>query len=355
MARLLLLFLLGLSSAHAGVSPELLKRLRDPDNNLRRDALTRISRDPGSIDPAVIPFLVETLVRDKDFTLQEKAALMLAEHPAPGAVLGLLRVLESPETYAGHSAAALGLSRVKKALVIEPLLKALGAKSERTRKFALEGLAPFIQTDARISQAFLDVATGDEDLLNNQLAARALVQTQNSTTVAELVASLRDPKNRGAAPIATELGKAQVRLAVPALVHLLRSPQKELQLAGMKSLMNFSSEKIRTEVRAYLATSGIDPVARDYAIEYLALAGDVKAHETFRELLRDPSERSTIKRFAIMGLRSSQEGEDLHALSNLLSDEDRFQRQEALKSLKAMLAERAEFPGLLDVLLNYKI
>lgn len=355
MARFILFIFLSLTSAHAGVSVELLKQLRDPDNTLRREALNRISRDPGFTDPAVIPFLVETLVRDKDFTLQEKAALMLAEHPGPGAAMSLVRVLESPETHAGHSAATLGLSRLKKAMVIEPLLKALRAKSERTRKFALEGLAPFIDEDARIAVAFRDIATGDEDLLNNQLAARALIGSQNPSSVAELVSSLRDPKNLGIAPIATELGRAQVRLALPALLRLLRSPLKELQLAGMKSLMNFSSEKIRAEVRAYLSTPGIDPVGRDYAIEYLALAGDVKAHETFRELLRDSSERTTLKRFAIMGLRSSTEGHDLHALTNLLSDEDKFLRQEALKSLKVMLGEQPAYTGLMDVLLNYKI
>lgn len=355
MARFILLMLVGLVSAHAGVSPELLERLRDPDNTLRREALTRISRDPAFGDPAVIPFLLETLVRDKDFTLQEKAAIMLAEHPAPGALLGLVRVLESPETHAGHTAAVLGLSRVKKSMVIEPLLKALRARSERTRKFALEGLAPFIDEDARIAVAFRDIATGDEDLLNNQLAARALIGAQNPSLVAELVASLRDPKNLGIAPIATELGRAQVRLALPALLRLLRSPLKELQLAGMKSLMNFSSEKIRAEVRAYLATPGIDPVARDYAIEYLALAGDVKAHDTFRGLLRGESERSTLKRFAIMGLRSSSESEDLRALSALLSDEDKFLRQEALKSLKVMLDAQPAYTGVMDVLLNYKI
>lgn len=350
-----LVLALTLSTALAGVDAHGLQNLRDPDSEVRRRALTALARDPQFHDPSVIPYLIETLVRDKDFTLQEKAAVLLAEHPGPGAALGLVRVLETRETSAGHTAAALGLSRVQKPFVIEPLLTALQAKAERTRKFALEGLAPFLATDPRIPAAFLTVATSDDDLLNNQFAARALIKAGDPAHRSLLVASLRDSKNLGRAPIALELGKAQVALAIPYLTQLLRAPQKELQLAGMKALMSFSTPTVRATVREFFATPGIDPVARDYAVEYLALAGDAKSLELFRALLADPSERSTIKRFAILGLRASVESADLHTLVQLLSAEDKFLRQEALKSLKTMLVDRPEYAGLLDVLLNYKI
>jgi HEAT repeat protein len=319
--------------------PQLVLDLQSRDNEVKRAALKELDKKEYINNNQIIEPLLQVILRDEDFILQDKAATILIQHKSSTAVNGLINILETPAASNGHASAALGLSRAKDARSTKPLLAAINHRSERVRKFAVDGLTESVKNDPIIAEALYERAKKDDDFIVRMYAARAIAQNGNEKMIDRMISTLDDPKALGRGEIAEALGNAKKSAAIPALLELMKSKDKDLQKNAVKGLTNFEDERLVQPMLDLVGKPDADMIARDNSIRHLAQMGDVRANSLFLEILENTKDRETLKQYAIEGLGKTGGVEALHSLIGALGSENKYTRREALKSIQLILAK----------------
>jgi HEAT repeat protein len=313
--------------------------LQSKNTDVKRAALKELDKKEYQNNNEIIEPLLQLILRDQDFILQDKAANILIQHKSPTAVNGLVNILQTPAAGNGHDSAAYGLSRSKNPRAVEPLLAAINHRSDRVRKYAVDGLTDSVKKDQRIADAIFKRATGDDDFIVRSYAARAVAQNGNNQMIDRMIATLSDPKVIGRGEIAEALGNAEKTAAIPALIELMKSNNTDLQKNAVKGLINFKDERLVQPMLDLVRKPKADMIAREYSIRHLADMGDVRANSLFLEIVTNAKERETVKQYAIEGLGKTGGIEALHPLIGFLGSENKYTRRDALKSIQLILAK----------------
>lgn len=334
-----LLFILAMPASFAADMKQLLIDLQSKSTDVKRAALKELDNKQYFSNNEVIEPLLQLILRDQDFILQDKAANILIQHKSPTAVNGLVNILQTPDARNGHDSAAYGLSRSKSPKAIEPLLASINHRSDRVRKYAVDGLTDSVKKDQRIADAIFKRATADDDFIVRSYAARAVAQNGNNQMIEKMIATLSDAKVVGRGEIAEALGNANKAAAIPALIELMKSSNTDLQKNAVKGLTNFKDERLVQPMLDLARKPKADMIAREYSIRHLSEMGDARANSLFMDIVTNPKERETVKQYAIEGLGKTGGIEALHPLIGFLGSENKYTRRDALKSIQLILAK----------------
>jgi HEAT repeat protein len=334
-----LLFIFAIPLGFAADVKQMMIDLQSKNTDVKRAALKELDKNEYQNNNEIIEPLLQLILRDQDFILQDKAANILIQHKSPTAVNGLVNILQTPAAGNGHDSAAYGLSRSKNPRAVEPLLAAINHRSDRVRKYAVDGLTDSVKKDQRIADAIFKRATGDDDFIVRSYAARAVAQNGNNQMIDRMIATLSDPKVIGRGEIAEALGNAEKTAAIPALIELMKSNNTDLQKNAVKGLINFKDERLVQPMLDLVRKPKADMIAREYSIRHLADMGDVRANSLFLEIVTNAKERETVKQYAIEGLGKTGGIEALHPLIGFLGSENKYTRRDALKSIQLILAK----------------
>lgn len=334
-----LLFILAMPMSFAADIKQLMTDLQSQNTDVKRAALKELDNKQYFSNNEVVEPLLQLILRDQDFILRDKAANILIQHKSPTAVNGLVNILQTPAAGNGHDSAAYGLSRSKSPKAVEPLLSAINHRSDRVRKYAVDGLTDSVKKDQRIADAIFNRATNDDDFIVRSYAARAVAQNGNNEMIDRMIATLSDSKVIGRGEIAEALGNAEKTAAIPALIELMKSNNTDLQKNAVKGLINFKDERVIQPMLDLVRKPKADMIAREYSIRHLADLGDVRANSLFLEIVTNAKERETVKQYAIEGLGKTGGIEALHPLIGFLGSENKYTRRDALKSIQLILAK----------------
>jgi len=231
----------------------LLAQLADPDPNVRNGAMTTLAelRDRNAVAP-----LVETLLKEKDWTSRAAAARALGYFTDPQAVDTLLTARKDPDRNV-RIAAAEGLGRTNDPRALASLLNALNLVNERD--VALLGLAQ--STNPQAVAKLLSYAKGKDSTLR-QIALQGLGNSGSPDAVSALIAALKDPQERyfglqKIAPLrtdaATALGKLNDSRAVPALLAALTDPHSDVVASAAAALTALTGQSFGYDATAWRA------------------------------------------------------------------------------------------------------
>lgn len=337
-----LLLILAMPASFAADVKQLLIDLQSKSTDVKRAALKELDNKQYYANDEVIEPLLQLVLRDQDFILRDKAASILIQHKSATAVNGLINILQNPAASNGHDSAAYGLSRSRSPRAVEPLLASINHRSDRVRKYAVDGLTDSVKKDQRIADAIFKRAMNDDDFIVRSYAARAVAQNGNNQMIDAMIAMLSDAKVIGRGEIAEALGNANKTAAIPALIELMKSSNNDLQKNAIKGLINFKDERLVQPMLDLARKPKADMIARETAIRHLSEMGDARANSLFMDIVTSKTERETVKQYAIEGLGKTGGVEALHPLIGFLGSENKYTRRDALKSIQLILSRNPE-------------
>src|SRR5262249_46046192 len=177
------------------VAPALVKALRDPDGEVRKNAMESL-KDLGNLPESVAPQLLELVQASDDPAVRRQCATFLAYAKLPGVGAALVRALGDPD--AGVRLAAVNALSIQKASpdpgpAIDKLLAMLASSRPDELRVALVQTLPAVGGGLeRVARALADLAAKDP---NDQVRNDAVYQMRKTAfgfEIPAMIAALED-------------------------------------------------------------------------------------------------------------------------------------------------------------------
>jgi HEAT repeat protein len=136
--------------------------------------------------------------------------------------------------------------------------------------------------------------------------AKSFMSARASGDAEELLEALRDPAFRHLAAYAlADLGETR---AIPGLLKLMRAVDRNLRIAGVRSLGRLRAKEAINEI-IEIADDDSDPLVREWAVYSIGLIGHASSHNWLLAKTRDTDEG--IRVVALAALASADDPEDV--------------------------------------------